>query len=99
MRIAFFVQYCHTAGTYFRWHNLAVGLQYAGHTLDVYAGDFDYRNKKRTEIRDGVTYFISPSLKTVSVFSNPSDSFTAFKRVLELPHASYDVYHLFQPFL
>lgn len=98
MRVAFFVQYCHEAGTYFRWHNLAISLLQQGASVDIYAGDFNYKSKKRTEIRDGVTYIIIPSLYTARLFGNPSDPFTAFYRLLQPLHNEYDIIHLFQPF-
>jgi glycosyltransferase involved in cell wall biosynthesis len=98
MKIAFFVQYAHEAGTYFRWHNLAIALS-KNHTVHIYAGDFNYKAKSRTEIRDGITYFITPSLITSRIFGNPSDPITAVYRWLKQPKQQYDVYHLFQPFL
>jgi len=99
LRIAFFVQYCHTAGTYFRWHNLAIALKNCGVLVDIYAGDFNYKAKNRVENRDGITYYITPSLISCRLFSNPSDPFSAWRRMLHLPQKKYDVYHLFQPFL
>jgi glycosyltransferase involved in cell wall biosynthesis len=99
LRIAFFVQYSHKAGTYFRWHNLAIALQNSGHIVDVYAGDFNYKAKARVEVREGVRYFITPSFFTSRFFPNPSDLFTGIKRLFFLPKDNYDVYHLFQPFL
>ncbi len=99
MRIAFFVQYCHEAGTYFRWHNLAKALVQLGNEVDIYAGDFNYRAKKRIELREGVRYFITPSLITSRIFGNPSDPFTALYRSFQKTDGEYDVYHLFQPFL
>jgi len=99
VRIAFFVQYCHEAGTYFRWHNLAKALVYNGNTVHVYAGDFNYKAKKRIEYRDGVEYRITPSLITARIFGNPSDPLTALYRCFARVDNNYDVYHLFQPFL
>lgn len=99
MKVAFFVQYCHEAGTYFRWHNLAISLLEYGASVDVYAGDFNHRGKKRIELRSGVKYIITPSLYTAKVFGNPSDPFTAFYRLLQPLQEEYDVIHLFQPFL
>lgn len=99
MKIAFFVQYCHEAGTYFRWHNLARALVLQGHQVDIYAGDFNYKSIKRKEIRDGVRYFITPSLLSSRIFGNPSDPFTALYRCFQKVEKEYDAYHLFQPFL
>jgi hypothetical protein len=99
VKIAFFVQYSHKAGTYFRWHNLAIALQNNGCVVDVYAGDFNYKAKARVEVRDGVRYFITPSFFSSRFFPNPSDIFSGIKRLFFLPKDDYDVYHLFQPFL
>lgn len=99
MKIAFFVQYCHEAGTYFRWHNLAKALVLNGHSVHVYAGDFNYKAAKRTENRDGVEYRITPSLISSRFFGNPSDPVTAIYRCFAKVDKGYDVYHLFQPFL
>lgn len=99
MKIAFFVQYCHEAGTYFRWHNLAKGLVLNGHEVHVYAGDFNYKASKRNEIRDGVEYRITPSLITSRIFGNPSDPISGLYRSFQKVDKDYDTYHLFQPFL
>jgi len=99
LKIAFIVQYSHKAGTYFRWHNLAIALQNNGHIVDVYAGDFNYNTKTRVEVREGVRYFITPSFFSSRIFPNPSDIFTGIKRLFSLPKSEYDVYHLYQPFL
>lgn len=99
MKVAFFVQYCHEAGTYFRWHNLAISLLQHGAKVDIYAGDFNYKAKKRIEMRNGVKYIITPSFYTAKFFGNPSDPFTAIYRLLQPIREEYDVVHLFQPFL
>lgn len=99
MRIAFFVQYNHPVGTYFRWHNMARALQLLGHEVDIYAGDHDWKAKRRIESRDGITYFIIPSWPTARLLYAPNDFFSAFRWLLHLPQKKYDVYHLYQPFL
>ncbi len=99
MRIAFFVQYSHPVGTYFRWHNLAIGLKQLGHEVDVYAGDHNWKTSIRHEVRDCVNYYIVPSLESVRFFYNPNDPFTAIRKLFHLPKKEYDIYHLFQPFL
>lgn len=99
MKIAFFVQYSHQAGTYFRWHNLAVALLKQGHIVHVYAGDFNWRAKSREELRDGILYRITPSFVTSKIVSNPSDPISAIRRCFTRVKDSYEVYHLFQPFL
>jgi len=98
MNIAFFVQYSHAAGTYFRWHNLAIALQELGHEIDIYAGDHSYKSKIRHEVKDGVNYYITPSLPSVRIFYVPNDFITGLRRAKRLPEKDYDVYHLFQPF-
>jgi hypothetical protein len=67
--------------------------------VDVYAGDHNVNNKARTEVRNGINYFIIPSLKSSRLFYKPNDPVTAIKRLFLLPKKNYDVYHLFQPFL
>ena len=99
MRIAFFVQYCNPAGTYFRWHNIAISLIKAGNEVDIYAGDTNFRSADRIEIRDGITYYIMGALISAKVFRSPNDPFLAIKRVFNLPKGEYNIYHLFQPFL
>ncbi|MBX9891035.1 MAG: glycosyltransferase [Chitinophagaceae bacterium] len=98
MRIAFIVQYCHRAGTFFRWHNLALGLQKAGHDVVVFAGDFDWRAESRIEYIDSIRYEISPVLFTSKIFLSPTDPITGFVRFFKIPK-NFDVYHLFQPFV
>lgn len=99
MRIAFFVQYSHPVGTYFRWHNLAIALHQAGHTVDVFAGDHNWKNAVRTDVKDGITYYIVPALHTARIFHNPNDPLSGIRRLFHLPKHDYDIYHLFQPFI
>lgn len=99
MRIAFFVQYNHTVGTYFRWHNMAKALQLLGHEVDIYAGDHNWKALRRIESRDGITYTIIPSWPTARILYAPNDIFSAIRWLFNLPQKEYDVYHLYQPFL
>ncbi|RTL49087.1 MAG: glycosyltransferase [Sphingobacteriales bacterium] len=99
MRIAFFVQYNHQVGTYFRWHNLAKALQQLGHEVDVYAGDHDWKARRRTEWSDGIFYTIIPALPTARLLYAPNDIFSAMRWLFHLPKKEYEVYHLYQPFL
>ena len=97
LRIHFYVNSCHRAGTYFRFHNLAVGLTQLGHRVTVYAGDLNCSSKKRLEIRDGVPYVIRPEhwLNRLCWFG--FDPVTVMKRwTSRCPLC--DVAHLFQPF-
>lgn len=97
MRIAFIVQYCHQAGTFFRWQNLAKALQNSGHEVVVFSGDFNWRNRRRKEVIDGVDYDIIPVALTARLFLSPTDPITGLLRYCYLPRG-FDVYHLFQPF-
>ncbi len=99
MKIAFFTNYSHEVGTYFRWHNLALGLINAGHQVDIYAGDHDYNASIRKERRDGIDYYIVPCLISTRLLYKPNDIFSAIRRLFHLPEQQYQVYHLFQPFL
>lgn len=99
MRIAFFVQYNHQVGTYFRWHNMAKALQILGHEVDIYAGDHNWKQTVRLELRDGISYSIIPAFPTVRVFYAPNDFFSAFRWLFHIPKKEYDIYHLYQPFL
>jgi glycosyltransferase involved in cell wall biosynthesis len=99
LKIAFFVNYSHKSGTYFRWQNLAIALKQSGHQVDVFAGDTDYHSANRIEERDGIRYHLISSLQTSRIFYNPNDPFTALRRMFQLPDEAYDVYHVFQPFL
>ncbi len=93
------MHYSHTAGTYFRWHNLAIGLKQLGNEIDVYAGDYNWRASIRNEIRDGINYFIIPALPFARFLGNGTDPFSGIRRLFHLPKTDYDVYHLFQPYI
>ncbi len=99
LSINFFVQFVYRQGTYFRFHNIAIGLQQLGHTVTVWGCDFSRQSGGITEEnRDGVKYVISPGNKLQSIFGQTSHPFTAYKRGgIKYPHA--DVNHLFQPLL
>jgi len=98
LRVVFYAVYCHEAGTYFRFHNLARALQRRGHVVTVRAGDFDSTAAARTEERDGVRYEILPVTRGARFFGRGSNPVTALRRVWNHP-GSADVVHLFQPFL
>jgi glycosyltransferase involved in cell wall biosynthesis len=97
LRINFFVQFVHEQGTYFRFHNLARALIALGQDVTVYASDHDRRSKSRQEVREGVNYFIMPSLRGFSLFSPVTNPLNAMRRGLER-YPACDVAHLFQPF-
>lgn len=98
MRIAFVVNYCHRAGTFFRWHNLAIVLKEQGHDVHVFAGDVKRGLKSRKEQIDGISYHITPAFASSFLFPTPTDPFHAIWRFINLPR-DFEVYHLFQPFL
>lgn len=98
LRIHYYVSCAHEQGTYFRFHNLARGLQQLGHTVTIYAVDVHGEGAKRSEIRDGVRYEILPESWKVSLFSAGSHPVTALRRALRRAPRC-DVAHLFQPFL
>jgi len=99
LNINFFVQFVYKQGTYFRFHNLAIGLQKLGHTVIVWGCDFSRQSGGIVEEnRDGVKYMISSGNKLQSFFGQTSHPFTAVKRnSIKYPQA--DINHLFQPFL
>ena len=80
LRIHFYVSSSHKAGTYFRFHNLAVGLTQLGHRVTVYASDVDRRSLIRTEIRDGVPYVIRPEHWLNRLCWLSSDPITVIRR-------------------
>lgn len=98
LRIQFFTHYCQPAGTYFRFHNLAIGLSRLGHSVVVFAGDTDPRRNRRTEARDGVIYHISPTWPGARLFGTTSHPMSALSRAMR-SYPPADVVHLFQPFL
>jgi hypothetical protein len=98
LRIVFLTQYYFKGGTYFRWHNLAINLKKLGHQIEVFSCDTNFKNKRRTEMVDGIKYSIIPGCRFNRFFGNASSNlFTAIKMLfIKLPDA--DIYHLFQPF-
>ena len=97
LRIHFFVNFVHETGTYFRFHNLAIGLTRLGHQVKVIACDANYRSNTRQEHRDGVPYEIMPESMLRRVFGFHCDPLTILRRFARLSEAC-DVAHLFQPF-
>lgn len=95
LRVHFFAQFCLPAGTYFRYHNLAIGLARLGHEVTVFAADA-HRRQARTEVRDGVPYRITPEWRGARVFGGCHPGTTLARALARYPAA--DVAHLFQPF-
>src|SRR5262249_45451810 len=97
LRVQFFTQACHSQGTYFRTHNLAIGLTALGHHVTVFSGDFDAKARVRAELRDGVRYEIVPECPLNRVFGVAADPVIIARRFLRR-YPACDVAHLFQPF-
>lgn len=96
LKINFFVNYVDPRGSYFRYHNLAIGLQSLGHRVEVYAGDHNRHNKRRSEVRDGVQYHITPQAIGASVFGMDCVPLSIAERLFRHGR-NCDVAHLFQP--
>lgn len=97
LAIHFYTCFVHEQGTYFRFHNLARGLQALGQQVTVFACDQDRHARSRTEDRDGVEYQILPVLPTVRLFDAATDPFSAVRNAARR-RPPCDIAHLFQPF-
>lgn len=97
LSVQFFVNFVFPAGTYFRFHYLAVGLTRLGHRVTVYASDHDFRSRARKEVRDGVVYHVIPESFLIRGFGPSRDPWTAARRFVR-QYPPCDVAHLFQPF-
>lgn len=98
LKIVFLTAYFAENGTYFRWHNFAVGLVNLGHQVDVFAVDNGDASVSHIEYRDGVTYHIAASAKGKSFFGTVNNPITSFKRIFD-QFPECDILHIFQPFL
>ncbi len=97
LRVHFFVNFVHLTGTYFRFHNLAIGLTRLGHQVTVFASDLNYRSLSRLEVRDGVPYQIIPESILIRVLGCSCDPIGWVRRYARR-YPPCDVAHLFQPF-
>jgi glycosyltransferase involved in cell wall biosynthesis len=98
LKIVFFTAFSHTQGTYFRWHNLAVGLRKLGHDVFVHSVGPESGAHTWTEVRDGVFYQLVPLTPNFRKFLNPGlDPFTLLRSLRHAPPPA-DIYHIFQPF-
>jgi hypothetical protein len=95
--VSFFVNFVHPSGTYFRFHNLAIGLTRLGHSVTVFAGDSDSRSRSRSEVRDGVPYEIIPETALIRFFTFHCEPIGWLRRFAR-SYPPCDVAHLFQPF-
>jgi len=98
LKIAYITGDCSTLGTYFRWHNIAMGLVNMGHSVHVYSVDNNDAPVARQENRDGVIYHIAKSAKGKSLFGTINHPVTSFNRIFE-HYPECDIVHVFQPFL
>lgn len=99
MNILFLCNSIVRQGTYFRWHNLAIGLTHLGHAVTVLAFDHgSFRSGERREQRDGVTYRILSGNRGQSWVSQESHPWAALRGCFR-GLRGFDVVHVFQPFL
>ena len=97
MKIIFITAYAHKQGTYFRWHNLAIGLKNLGHDVSVYGFDATISDGTYNEVRDGISYHLIYSSKGKKFFGQLAHPLNILKGIFNpLPKA--DIYHVFQPF-
>ena len=99
MRILFLGTSVGRQGTFFRWHNLAIGLKKLGHEVTVRA--FDHHSfglSTRTEEIDGITYSIRSGFRGQQLFGHHQHPVPTIRGCLDLDQ-KYDVVHAFQPFL
>jgi glycosyltransferase involved in cell wall biosynthesis len=98
LKIAFFTQYLNPSGTFFRWHNLALGLKELGHEIVVHTASYLKDAKDEQRIIDGIPYYISavyfPFQKYFGQWSHPYAYYKRYNKQYE----QYDVVHVFQPF-
>ena len=98
LKINFLVDSIGKVGTYFRFHNLALGLTKLGHEVNVFACDENHHAEARTEIRDRIPYHIVPSFPGKGFFTSSHHPITALRRSL-ISYPDCDVVHMFQPML
>jgi len=98
LKISFFTAASHAQGTYFRWHNLAIGLQQLGHRVTVHAIGPSHGGRTQFETRDGVRYVLVPLTPFFNRLWNTwLDPVTLLRTLRHLPE-SPDIVHVFQPF-
>jgi hypothetical protein len=97
LRVHFYVNFVHPSGTYFRFHNLAIGLTRLGHRVTVYGADSNYRSRSRREVRDGVPYQIIPETFLIRASGSHCDPIGWARRFAQ-SYPPCDIAHLFQPF-
>jgi len=99
LTIHFFVQSVHTQGTYFRYHNFAIGLHNAGHTVRVFGATYLKNEKSEIQVRDGIEYHITACYFPLqALFGQWGHPLAALKRIFK-KYPACDVSHVFQPHL
>ena len=97
LQIQFLTNFEHEQGTYFRFHNLAIGLTQLGQNVTIFAADHEPKSRARDESRDGIQYHVVPVSRGFSLFGHGCHPVTALRRAARA-YPSCDVRHLFQPF-
>ena len=98
MKITFFTCFGFPQGTYFRWHNIAIGLQRLGHEVTVHAIGSRHWGRTQFEVRDGVHYVLVPLTPFVHrLLDSRLDPITLL-RAMRHALGPADIYHVFQPF-
>ena len=98
LKINFLTGFSNTQGTYFRWHNIGVGLILLGHEVTVYCVDYGDKAMSRIEMIDGIEYNFIKGARGKQYFGTVNNPFTALKRLFT-NYKKCDVLHVFQPFL
>ncbi len=98
LNIIFLTADCSEQGTYFRWHNIAIGLSKLGHDVQVYSVDNSARAESRLEHRDGIVYHITKGHKGQSYFSTGHHPITSIARAM-IQYPACDIVHVFQPYM
>jgi glycosyltransferase involved in cell wall biosynthesis len=98
LKINFFTCFGFPQGTYFRWHNLAIGLQRLGHEVTVHAIGPRHWGRTQLEVRDGVSYVLVPTTPFISRLVDSRLDPVTLLRAMRHDTGSADVHHVFQPF-
>lgn len=98
LKINFLTAYSHIQGTYFRWHNIGVGLISYGHEVTVYCVDYSDNAVSRVEMVDGLEYHFIKSAMGKQYLGTINNPFTAINRLF-VNYKKCDILHIFQPFL
>jgi glycosyltransferase involved in cell wall biosynthesis len=96
LKIVFFTCFAQAQGTYFRWHNFAIGLRQLGHDVSVLMVE-SKQDAPHWEDRDGVPYHIVPMAPGTRVIGAHAHPWTVLRRALREVGPA-DIFHAFQPF-